>query len=72
MTYEVPCSFQSVIDRPDRVSRVIPPTETIPATRPAIPSNQYPTGRSVDELDGDETEAEENLTVDAYHRVIPN
>ena len=37
----VPVSFQSVIESPDRVSLVIPPTVTIPATNPLIPSNQY-------------------------------
>ena len=35
-----PCSFQSVIDRPERVRRVMPPTVTMPATMPPQPSSQ--------------------------------
>ena len=35
-----PCTFQSVMLKPDLVMRVIPPTVTITATAPAVPNSQ--------------------------------
>lgn len=39
-----PRGFQSVMDKPDLVRRVIPPTWTIPATRPEVPMIHFATG----------------------------
>ena len=41
-----PVSFQSVILKPDLVRRVKPPTDTMPATNPPQPNNQYATALS--------------------------
>lgn len=38
-----PCTFQSVMLKPDLVMRVIPPTVTITATAPAVPNSQAAT-----------------------------
>ena len=38
--HRLPCGRQSVMERPDRVSRVMPPTTTITKTEPAVPSSQ--------------------------------
>ena len=40
-----PCGLQSTIERPDRVSRVMPPTMTMPKTQPEVPSSHQPTAR---------------------------
>jgi len=66
-----PCSFQSVIDNPERVSRVIPPTVTIPATSPLIPNNQYATGRlEVDDLVASCTTCVETVDINRDRGVV--
>ena len=43
--HRLPCGRQSVIERPDRVSRVMPPTTTIVKTAPLVPISHQPTAR---------------------------
>lgn len=44
--HRLPCGRQSVIDRPDLVSRVMPPTTTMQNTEPLLTSSHHPTARS--------------------------
>ena len=43
--HRLPCGRQSVIERPERVSRVMPPTTTIAKTEPLVPMSHQPTAR---------------------------
>lgn len=44
--HRLPCGRQSVIDRPDLVSRVMPPTTTMQNTEPLLTSSHHPMARS--------------------------